>query len=236
MVTPGVKVECNYLESDPHIFRLPAVLSVAAQFVMYQTWTSLSLFGETKMGMLFNSQAIVYLSARLSNEFSANPVFPAMGLAYWQGNGDDAVEFRAALDGSTHKKAPALGSITLEYLDLMIPDSADGESPGNSDPSGGKGYKRWIIFWKQFRKKYPNKYANLVNGILDVLNEAAGTAGIRSITFAALEDSSASVSITDIGSNRSVTVYTPVWYRGVTVRKAPKQKNARKKAAKKKKL
>src|ERR1700730_13882296 len=172
------------------------------------------------MGMLFNSQAIIYLGARLSAEFAAAANPPANGLAYWKGNSDDATEFRDVLAGPTQKKAPALGSMTLEYFDMTIPDSSDGESPGSSDPSGGKSYKRWIIFWKQFRKKYPAKYKKLVNGVLDVLNGT--TPNITYITFQAVEDSSASVDVIDSGSERAITLYTPIWYKAVSIAKASK--------------
>jgi hypothetical protein len=165
------------------------------------------------MGMLFNSQAVVYLGARLTSEFAQVPVELAKGLAYWQGNSDEATEFREALKGTTTKKAPALGSLTLEYFDMTIPDSGDGDTPGDSDPSAGKSYKRWIIFWKRFRKKHNAEYKKLVKAVLDVLEGNAPN--IKSITFFALEDASAKVDLTDHGSERRITLYTPVWHKVV---------------------
>lgn len=163
------------------------------------------------MGMLFPSQAVVYLGARLSAEFAAVAVSPARGLSYWQGSSDDAEEFRAALDGSLQKKSPALGSITLEYFDLLIPDSADGDAPTGSDPSSGKSYKRWIIFWKDLRKKDKANYKKLVNGVLEVL--VGSVPAIKSITFSSTEDKSIKVDIKDTGSNRAITLLTPAWHK-----------------------
>lgn len=175
------------------------------------------------MGMYYNSQAVLYLGSRLSAEFAASAADPAKGLPYWQGSSDEAKEFRDVLDGSTKKKSPALGTITLEYFDMTIPDSPDGESPGSSDPSAGKSYKRWIIFWKQFRKKNPTIYKKLINSVLDVLNGTA--AGITSMTFQAVEDSSTSLSISPNSTgNRAFTLYTAVWHKGLPLAKASKKK------------
>ena len=188
------------------------------------------------MGMYFKSQAVAYLSAQLNAEFAAVAVAPAKGLAYWQGASDDATEFRDELDGSWQNKSPALGSITLEYMDLLIPDSNDGETPGGSDPSSGKSYKRWIIFWKQLRKKDKANYKKLVKGVLAVLNKTV--AGIKSITFSATEAAAIDVDIKDTGSNRAITLFTPVWHKveSLAVKKmVTKKKVAKKKAAKKKK-
>ncbi len=181
------------------------------------------------MGMYYDSQAVLYLGSRLSAEFASSGADPAKGLPYWQGSSDEAVEFRAVLDGSTKKKSPALGSITLEYFDMTIPDSVDGEWPGGPDPSSGKSYKRWIIFWKHFRKNHPSIYNRLINSVIEVLNGTAS--GITSMTFKAVEDSSTSLSITPNSSgNRAFTLYTAPWHKQL-----PKAKPAKKKAAKKKK-
>ena len=162
------------------------------------------------MGMLFNSQAVKYLGARMSAEFAEVAVSPAMGLSYWKGASEEAKEFRDALDGSWQNKVPALGSITLEYFDILIPDSADGDAPG-SDPSSGKSYKRWIIFWKGLRKKDKASYKKLVKAILDVLS--GGAPAIKSITFTATEARSISVDVTDMGSKRVITLNTPPWHK-----------------------
>jgi hypothetical protein len=175
------------------------------------------------MGMLFNSQAVVYLGARLTAEFAEAVVEPAKGLAYWQGNSDDAREFRDVLEGSTRNKAPALGSITLEYFDMTVPDSGDGESPSSSDPSGGKSYKRWIVFWKQFRKKHNAQYKKLVDGVHDVLT--GNVHGITRITFNAVEDASARVKVDDFGSERRITLYTPVWHKVALARTSARKRN-----------
>jgi hypothetical protein len=162
------------------------------------------------MGMLFKSQAVLYLGARLSDEFAATASPPAQGLKFWQGASDEAVEFRDALDASMQKKAPALGSITLEFLDMTIPDSADGDSPGSSDPSTGKSYKRWIIFWKRLRKNDSANYKKLVKGVLDILLNPASP--IKSITFEGMEDSTIKVTVKDTGPNRKITLFTPKWH------------------------
>jgi len=178
------------------------------------------------MGMLFNSQAVVYLGARLTAEFAEQPAELARGLAYWKGNSDEATEFREALKGTTSKKAPALGSLTLEYFDMTIPDSTDGEAPGNADPSAGKSYKRWILFWKYFRKKYNAEYKKLVKAVLDVLDGTVS--GIKSITFVALEDSSAKVDAKDNGSERRITLYTPPWHKVVHEQTSARKQKRRK--------
>lgn len=180
------------------------------------------------MGMLFNSQAVVYLGARMSNEFAEVASAPAKGLSYWKGTSANAKGFRGALIASLPDTAPALGSITLEYFDMLIPDSVDGDGPGSSlssDPSSGKSYKRWIIFWKDLRKKDKVNYAKLVNGVLSVLNGTA--ASIKSITFSATESNGIKVDITDKGTNRIITLFTPKWYKVpslATARKAVKKK------------
>lgn len=163
------------------------------------------------MGMLFNSQAVMYLGARLSAEFAEVATDPAKGLSYWKGSSDEAKELRDALDGSWQHKVPALGSITLEYFDMTIPDSGDGDSPGSSDPSTGKSYKRWIIFWKDLRKKDKVTYKKLVKGVLEVLD--GSKPAIKSITFTALEDTTIDVDINDSGSMRVITLYTPKWHK-----------------------
>lgn len=175
------------------------------------------------MGMLFNSQAVMYLGARMSAEFAEVATAPAKGLSYWKGNSDEAKEFRDALDGSWQNKVPALGSITLEYFDILIPDSADGDTPA-SDPSAGKSYKRWIIFWKDLRKKDKPNYKKLVKGVLNVLDGT--TAGIKSITFSAVESNSISVDIVDTGNKRVITLSTPKWHRvrSLAVKKAARKK------------
>lgn len=162
------------------------------------------------MGMLFNSQAVMYLGARLSAEFAEIAVAPAMGLTYWKGSSAEAKEFRDALDGSWQNKVPALGAITLEYFDILIPDSADGDSPG-SDPSSGKSYKRWIIFWKDLRKKDKANYKKLVKAVLEVLD--GSKPAIKSITFTATEDATIKVTCVDTGSNRAITLFTPKWHK-----------------------
>lgn len=176
------------------------------------------------MGMLFNSQAVMYLGARMSAEFAEVATVPAKGLSYWKGTSVEAQEFRDALDGSWQNKVPALGSITLECFDILIPDSGDGEVP-SSDPSAGKSYKRWIIFWKDLRKKDKANYKKLVKGVLNVLD---GTVtGIKSITFSATESNIIDVKIKDLGPNRVITLFTPKWHQVknvVAVKKAPKKK------------
>jgi hypothetical protein len=179
------------------------------------------------MGMLFNSQAVVYLGGRLTAEFAEIATAPAKGLTYWKGTSAEAKEFRDALDGSWQNTVPALGSITLEYFDVLIPDSLDGEGPPpTSDPSAGKGYKRWIIFWKDLRKKDKASYKKLVKGVLNVLDGT--TTGINSITFAAKENNTIKVDIVDTGTKRAITLFTPKWHK-------VKNLAAVKKAAKKKK-
>ena len=176
------------------------------------------------MGMLFNSQAVMYLGARMSAEFAEVATAPAKGLSYWKGTSAEAQEFRDALDGSWQNKVPALGSITLEYFDILIPDSGDGEVP-STDPSAGKSYKRWIIFWKDLRKKDKASYKKLVKkGVLEVLD---GTVtGIKSITFSATESNSISVGIVDTGNKRAITLFTPKWHKvkNLAVKKAAKKK------------
>lgn len=162
------------------------------------------------MGMLFNSQAVMYLGARMSAEFAEIATSPAKGLNYWKGASDEAKELREALRGSVQKKAPALGSITLEYFDVLIPDSADGEAPV-PDPSSGKSYKRWIIFWRDLRKKDKVNYTKLVNGVLDVLT--GGAPAISSITFSATESNAINVTVVDTGPRRVITLFTPTWHK-----------------------
>lgn len=181
------------------------------------------------MGMLFNSQAVLYLGARMSAEFAQIASAPAKGLSYWKGTSADAKGFRAALVASLPDTAPALGSITLEYFDMLIPDSADGDGPGStlsSDPSSGKSYKRWIIFWKDLRKKDKPCYAKLVKGVLDVLNGTV--AGIKSITFSATESNTIKVDITDMGPRRVITLFTPKWYKVPTLATARKARRRKK--------
>lgn len=87
------------------------------------------------MGMLFSSQAVVYLQTQLSNEFR-DPAQLAKG---W-GTSDDAVGFREALDASKKKKNPTLAPVTLEYLNLIIPDWGNGDTPssGLTRPPGNR--------------------------------------------------------------------------------------------------
>lgn len=167
------------------------------------------------MGMMFESQALIYIKTRLNQEFAPNGLPPAKGLPYWQSGDDDAVEFRDALRGSTQKKAPALGSITLEYIDLLIPDSTDGNTPA-PDPSSGKSYKRWIIFWKKFRKKHPNSYKVLIDKILEVLE--GHEPNIVGLLFQAIEtdnDGDVGTGYEDIdlpaGTFRRMTIVTKSW-------------------------
>lgn len=174
------------------------------------------------MGMYFDSQAILYLKGRLNAEFAEITVQPAKGLGYWQGNSDDAVEFRDVLDASKRKKAPALGSLTLEYFDMTIPDSPDGELPSGSDPSAGKSYKRWILFWKHFRNKHKRPYDELVTAVHDVLK--GSKPAIKSIKFDAVEDASARVVVNDSGSERLITLCTPVWHKVVPAPTVPKRR------------
>jgi hypothetical protein len=169
----------------------------------------------------------MYLGARMNAEFAEIAIAPANGLNYWKGTSAEAKEFRDALLASGQNTAPALGSITLEYFDILIPDSLDGDGPApGSDPSSGRGYKRWIIFWKDLRKKDKPSYRKLVRAVLDVLDGTV--AGIKSITFAAIEDSAIKVTVKDVGTNRAITLFTPKWHKVKTV-------VAVKKAAKKKK-
>src|SRR5262249_39566064 len=154
-----------------------------------------------------------------SAEFAEVASDPAKGLSHWKGSSDEAKEFRAALDGSWQNKVPALGSITLEYFDMLIPDSSDGDAPA-SDPSSGKSYKRWIIFWKNLRKKDKVSYKKLVKGVLDVLDGT--TSGIKSITFFATEDASIRVDISDSGNRRTITLLTPKWYNVQSAKAAKK--------------
>lgn len=181
------------------------------------------------MGMLFKSKAVLYLAERMNAEFAENAVAPAKGLAYWQGTSEDATEFREALDGSWQNKVPALGSITLEYFDLLIPDSPDGENP-DIDPSSGKSYKRWIVFWRDLRKKDKATYKMLVKSVLQVLNGKA--TAIKSITFSATEKNTIDVDVEDTGSNRAINLITPAWH-GVKGAKVLKKKRTVRKVVKK---
>jgi hypothetical protein len=134
------------------------------------------------MGMLFPSQAVLYLQNQLSNQFG-----DPSKLAVWAGSSDAAVGFRDSLDASKKKKAPTLGPITLEYLNLIIPDSGDGETP-HPDPSNGKSYKRWLIFWHNFRNKFASQYNALIDEVMSVLNLKEPT--VQAMKFAAVEAAS----------------------------------------------
>ena len=105
---------------------------------------------------------------------------------------------------------------------MTIPNSADGEVPQGSDPSAGKSYKRWILFWKHFRKKHNAGYKKLVKGVLDVLEGSAPN--ITRIKFSAVEDASAKADSKDYGSERRITLYTAVWHKVVAEQTSTKKR------------
>jgi hypothetical protein len=162
------------------------------------------------MGMLFNSQAVYFLSARLNAEFSQNPVAPAMGFAYWSGNAAHAVAFRAALLASK-AGGPAIGLITLEYFgQFNIPDSHDGEIPAGADPSAGRSYMRWVIFWRRLRHNYSGVYNNVVDLVYNPLNAPGG---VQALMFTANQGNNpAAVSSNPTANVNLITLTTPFWH------------------------
>jgi len=162
------------------------------------------------MGMLFNSQAVYFLSARLNAEFSQNPIAPAKGFAFWSGNTTPAVHFRAALLASKNS-GPAIGLLTLQYFDQFnIPDSHDGEIPGGADPSAGRSYKRWIIFWHRLRDNYAGVYNDVVDLVYNPLNAPGG---VQALMFTANQGNNPTAVPSNPSANVNlITLTTPFWH------------------------
>jgi hypothetical protein len=130
------------------------------------------------MGLMFTSQAVGYIQIILSQKFNHLPG----GLDEWQS--DDGAAFRDALTNSKDPANPALGQVTIDHLNLDIPDSNNGEGPDDGQGQGQSG-RRWVIFWRRFRKKFPLQYNLLVDEVLKVLrmNEPA----VKGMNFSAIE-------------------------------------------------